>query len=186
MKVIIGLGNPGKKYEFTRHNIGFITLDHVAEKLHISMDQAKFKGLIGEGRYMNEKVILFKPMTFMNLSGEAIRELLDFYKLSNEEILVIYDDLDLPSGQLKLRFKGGPGGHNGIKSILSHLGTEQFKRIKMGIGRPEYGDVVSYVLGNFNKEEEEGLQEAVKKATEASLSFIEERDFTKVMNIYNV
>lgn len=186
MKVIIGLGNPGKKYEFTRHNIGFITLDYIAEVLNISMDQAKFKGLVGEGRYKDEKVILLKPMTFMNLSGEAIRELIDFYKLSNEDVLVIYDDLDLPGGQLKLRYKGGSGGHNGIKSILAHLGTEQFKRIKMGIGRPAYGDVVSYVLGNFTEEEDAGLQEAVKKATDASISFIEEKDFTKVMNIHNV
>jgi PTH1 family peptidyl-tRNA hydrolase len=185
VKVIVGLGNPGKKYEFTRHNIGFITLDYIADQLDISLDQSKFKGLYGEGRFKNEKVLLLKPMTYMNLSGEAIREITDFYKLTNEDILIIYDDLDLPSGKIKLRLKGGSGGHNGLKSIMAHLGTEEFKRVKMGIGRPTHGDVVSYVLGQFSKDEEQNLEDAVKKATESSLSFLEEEDFTKVMNIYN-
>jgi PTH1 family peptidyl-tRNA hydrolase len=185
VKVIVGLGNPGEKYECTRHNIGFITIDYIADQLQLSLDQSKFKGLYGEGRYKDEKVILLKPMTYMNLSGESIRELIDFYKLSHDDLLVIYDDLDLPAGDIKLRYKGGPGGHNGIKSILAHLGTEQFKRIKMGIGRPIYGDVISHVLGSFSKEEQTNLQEVVKKAAEASLSFLEEKDFTKVMNIYN-
>jgi PTH1 family peptidyl-tRNA hydrolase len=185
VKVIVGLGNPGKKYEFTRHNIGFITLDTISDQLNISLDQSKFKGLYGEGRYKNEKVVLLKPMTYMNLSGESIREVTDFYKLTHEDLLIVYDDLDLPSGKIKLRLKGGSGGHNGLKSIMAHLGTEEFKRVKMGIGRPTHGDVISHVLGQFSKDEEHTLQEAVKKAAEASVAFLEEEDFTKVMNIYN-
>ncbi len=121
----------------------------------------------------------------MNLSGESVREVLDFYKLQVEDLLIIYDDLDLPAGHIKLRYKGGSGGHNGMKSIIAHLGTEEFKRIKMGIGRPAQGDIVSYVLGKFLKEEEEGLKQQLIKSVEASCSFVEEEDFTKVMNRYN-
>jgi PTH1 family peptidyl-tRNA hydrolase len=185
MKVIIGLGNPGKEYEFTRHNIGFLTVDYLSDELQIPFNQAKFKGVYGEGRYKNEKVILLKPLTYMNLSGESIRELIDFYKLSIDDLLIIYDDLDLSPGKLKLRYKGGSGGHNGLKSIIHHLKTEQFKRIRMGIGRPLQGDIVSHVLGRFPTEEDEQLNEVIKKAAEASLSFIGEHDFTKVMNMYN-
>jgi len=185
MKVIIGLGNPGKQYEFTRHNIGFLTIDRLSEELNIPVGQAKFKALVGEGFYKNHKVILLKPMTYMNLSGESVREVLDFYKLSIEDLLIVFDDLDLPAGQNKLRYKGGSGGHNGIKSIISHLHTEEFKRIKMGIGRPAKGDIVSYVLGRFPAEEEEKLGEQINKAVKACYSFIEEEDFTKVMNMHN-
>jgi PTH1 family peptidyl-tRNA hydrolase len=185
MKAIIGLGNPGKQYEYTRHNIGFLAIDHLSEKLQINLNQAKFKGIYGEGLYKNEKIILLKPLTYMNLSGESISELIQFYKISIDDVLIIFDDLDLSPGSLKLRYKGGSGGHNGLKSIIAHLSTEQFKRIKMGIGRPEHGDVVSHVLGRFTKEEEKHLLPQINKATDASISFIEEKDFTKVMNIYN-
>jgi len=185
MKLIVGLGNPGKQYEFTRHNIGFLALDYLSEQLQSPINQAKFKGLLGEGKYKNERVLLLKPMTYMNLSGESIREVMDFYKIEIQDVLVIYDDLDLPNGSLKLRYKGGSGGHNGIKSIIHHLKTEEFKRIRMGIGRPEHGDIVSYVLGRFNKVEEGPLQVAIEKASKAAEAFIEEPDFTKVMNIYN-
>lgn len=186
MKVIVGLGNPGPKYEFTRHNIGFLTIDQLAQKLNIEVKQSKFKALYGETRIGQEKVILLKPMTYMNLSGESVNEVLRFYNCEIDDVLIIYDDLDLPAGKMKLRMQGGAGGHNGIKSIIQHLGTQQFKRIKMGIGRPVNEDVVSYVLGTFSKEEQETLQEMLPKAADACVSFVEEEDFSKVMNNYNV
>lgn len=186
VKVIVGLGNPGKKYEYTRHNIGFLTIDSIAEALQVSIDQVKFKALFAETRYKQEKVILLKPMTYMNLSGESIREVVDFYKLTQDDLLIIYDDLDLPHGTVKLRAKGGSGGHNGLKSIIAHLNTQDFKRIKMGIGRPLHGEVIAHVLGSFGKNEELELKQAIDKASKASLAFLEEEDFSKVMNVYNV
>lgn len=185
-KVIVGLGNPGEKYAYTRHNIGFLTIDALADTLQISVNQAKFKGLYAETRWKGHKLIVLKPMTYMNLSGESIRAIVDFYKLDIQDLLIIYDDLDLPHGAVKLRVKGGSGGHNGLKSIIAHLKTEEFKRIKMGIGRPEHGDVIAHVLGTFREEEEAGLQEAIEKAVRASLAFVEEEDFSRVMNKYNV
>lgn len=185
MKVIVGLGNPGPKYETTRHNVGFLAIDVIADALGIEIRQTKWKGLYGEGTYQGHKVILLKPMTYMNLSGESMIELINFYKIPIENLLVLYDDLDLPLGKIKLRYKGSSGGHNGLKSIIAHLGTEQFQRVKMGIGRPAFGDIVSYVLGQFPQDELGLLEDMLVKAKDASLSFIEEQDFTKVMNKYN-
>lgn len=185
MKLIVGLGNPGPKYELTRHNIGFLAVDVIADALNIEIKQSKWKGLYGEGTYKGEKVILLKPMTYMNLSGESISELMNFYKIPLENMLVIFDDMDVPIGKIKLRYKGSSGGHNGLKSIIAHLGTEQFQRIKMGIGRPATGDVVSYVLGNFPQDDQKPLEEMLYRAKDASLSFLEEQDFSKVMNMYN-
>ncbi|BAU26194.1 peptidyl-tRNA hydrolase [Aneurinibacillus soli] len=186
MKVIVGLGNPGREYEMTRHNVGFWAIDRLADEWGIALNQGKFKGLIGEGRVGTEKVILVKPLTYMNLSGECVSPLLSFYKLDPEEdLLVIYDDLDLPCGKIRLRTKGSAGGHNGIKSLLAHLGTQEFKRIKVGIDRPEPGrKVVDYVLGTFPPEQKADVEEAVKRAAEASRAWTE-ISFLRVMNQYN-
>lgn len=185
MKLIIGLGNPGKQYEKTRHNAGFMVIDELAESLEISLSQLKFKGMLGEGRSGAEKVILLKPLTYMNLSGESMIQALQFYKLQPEDILVIYDDLDTPVGDLRLRMKGSAGGHNGIKSIVQHLGTEEFNRIRIGIGRPQQGKkVVDYVLEPFFKEEEERIKAAVKKSADAARAWLTE-SFVQVMNKYN-
>lgn len=137
MKCIVGLGNPGKKYDKTRHNAGFMVLDEWAERNNWSFSQKKFNGLYTMERIDGEKVVLLKPQTYMNLSGESLRPLMDYYDLDVEDILVIYDDLDLPPGKIRLRKKGGHGGHNGIRSIIDHLGTKEFKRLRVGVGRPE-------------------------------------------------
>lgn len=185
MKVIIGLGNPGKKYEETRHNVGFMTIDKISKEWGIPVQQAKFRALVGEGRIDFEKVLLVKPQTYMNLSGESVVEILHFYKLTEEDIVVIYDDLDLPLGQLRLREKGSAGGHNGIKSIIQHLGTQEFKRIKIGIDRPLPGRSVSdYVLQTFSASDTETIQKAIEQAAKASAAWTKE-SFLQVMNRFN-
>ncbi|GED33462.1 aminoacyl-tRNA hydrolase [Brevibacillus centrosporus] len=185
MKVIIGLGNPGKKYEDTRHNAGFMAIDKISDKWCIPVQQNKFRALVGEGRIEGEKVLLVKPQTYMNLSGESVAEILKFYKLIPDELVVIFDDLDMPTGQLRLREKGSAGGHNGIKSMIQHLGTQDFKRIKVGIGRPEPGRSVSdYVLQSFPASERSSIQEAVSLAADAAAMWTRET-FVKVMNHYN-
>ncbi|MBO8164875.1 MAG: aminoacyl-tRNA hydrolase [Brevibacillus sp.] len=185
MKVIIGLGNPGKKYEETRHNIGFMTIDKISDKWSIPVQQNKFRALVGDGRIHNERVLLVKPLTYMNLSGESVGELLSFYKLSAEDILVIYDDLDLPVGKIRLRVKGSAGGHNGIKSIIQHVGTQEFKRIKIGIGRPEAKERTrDYVLETFSQAERPLITQAVEEAAEAAAMWTG-APFLQVMNRYN-
>lgn len=185
MKLIVGLGNPGKKYEDTRHNIGFHVIDNLAKNLNIKLNQEKWKGLFGFETINGEKLFLLKPLTYMNLSGEAVRPLIDFYKINIDDVLIVFDDLDLPPGKIRLRQKGSHGGHNGIKSITSHLGTDQFKRIKIGIGRPEPGvEVPNYVLGTFPPNEKEEVETAVEQATKACEKWISE-DFIKVMNSFN-
>lgn len=168
MFLIVGLGNPGREYENTRHNIGFAAIDVIAEKYNIDINRTKFKGEYGEGFINGNKVILLKPYTFMNLSGESVREAIDFYKLTEEEVLIIYDDISLEVGRLRIREKGSAGGHNGIKSIINHMGTDVFTRIKIGVGAPK-GDLVNHVLGKFSKEEVNILKQTldvVAKATE--------------------
>ncbi|WP_071458813.1 aminoacyl-tRNA hydrolase [Bacillus massilinigeriensis] len=185
MKLIVGLGNPGKQYERTRHNIGFEVVDEVSRRFNIPLNQAKFKGVFGAGILNGEKVILLKPLTYMNLSGESIRPLMDYYDIPPEDLLVIYDDLDLPTGRIRLREKGGAGGHNGIKSTIAHVGTQEFKRIRVGISRPQNGmAVVDYVLGRFTPEEQAGMQEAAKKSAKACELWLNE-PFLKVMNEFN-
>ncbi len=186
MKLIVGLGNPGKQYEQTRHNIGFAVIDALASQWSIPLTQSKFKGLYGVGVYNGEKVLLLKPLTYMNLSGESIRAVMDYYQIDMEDLLVIYDDLDLPVGKIRLRQKGSPGGHNGIKSTVAHLGTQQFNRIRIGIDRPAPGtiSVPDYVLGRFRKEEGVPTQEAVSKSAEACTVWLE-KPFLQVMNEYN-
>lgn len=168
MFLIVGLGNPGREYENTRHNIGFAAIDIIAEKYNIDVNRTKFKGEYGEGFINGNKVILLKPYTFMNLSGESVREAIDFYKLTEEEVLIIYDDISLEVGRLRIREKGSAGGHNGIKSIINHMETDVFTRIKIGVGAPK-GDLVNHVLGKFSKEEVNILKQTldvVAKATE--------------------
>lgn len=185
MKLIVGLGNPGKQYENTRHNAGFMVIDELAQMLDGDLNQIKFKGLVGETRVGAEKVILLKPLTYMNLSGESLIQAVQFFKIRVDDILVIYDDLDTQTGQIRLRLKGSAGGHNGVKSIIHHLGTEEFNRIRVGIGRPAQGKkVVDYVLENFHPEEKKDLMAAVIKAAEAARLWLRE-PFEQVMNKYN-
>ncbi|MBQ5696190.1 MAG: aminoacyl-tRNA hydrolase [Clostridium sp.] len=183
MFLIVGLGNPGKEYDGTRHNIGFAAIDYIADKYNIELNRVKFKGVFGEGFIDNKKVILLKPTTYMNLSGESIREVINFYKISNEEIIVLYDDISLEVGRLRIREKGSHGGHNGIKSIIANLGTDVFPRVKIGVGAPK-GNLVSHVLGKFDNEEVEILKETIKASSEAT-SIIIKSDIKSAMNKLN-
>ncbi len=169
MYIIVGLGNPEKKYDGTRHNIGFQVIDKVAEKHNISVNEKKHKAIIGKGYIGGEKVILAKPQTYMNLSGESVRELIDYYKIEETtELIVISDDISLDVGQLRIRKKGSAGGHNGLKNIILHLGHDEFRRIRMGVGeKPSGYDLADYVLGHFSKEEQEQMSEAAEKAVGA-------------------
>ncbi|MDU5109816.1 MAG: aminoacyl-tRNA hydrolase [Clostridium sp.] len=166
MFLVVGLGNPGDKYDGTRHNIGFEAIDYISSKYNIDVTRVKFKGVIGEGFIGGEKVILLKPTTYMNLSGESVREAMSFYKLTEEDIVIIYDDISLEVGKIRIREKGSAGGHNGIKSIISNINTDVFPRIKIGVGQPT-GDLVSHVLGRFSKEESEDLKEVIEVSSKA-------------------
>lgn len=186
MYIIAGLGNPTREYEKTRHNVGFDTIDVLADKLNTSVDEKKFKGLYGRGIIAGEKVILLKPQTFMNLSGESVREAADFYKVDPEHIIVIYDDISLDVGQLRIRKKGSAGGHNGIKNIIAHLGTQEFPRIKVGVGdKPKGMDLADYVLGHFSKEDQAKMDEAFKDAADAA-EMILDKGMDAAMNHYNM
>lgn len=185
MKLIVGLGNPGREYELTRHNIGFMAIDELAKRWNISLNEQKFKGIFGAGFVNGEKVILLKPLTYMNLSGESIRPLMDYYKIDVEDFVVLYDDLDIPVGKLRLRMKGSAGGHNGVKSTISHLGTQEFQRIRMGIDRPENGmKVVDYVLGRFTSEEIPDVSHSIEKAADACEEWLN-KPFLQIMNTFN-
>ena len=168
MYLIAGLGNPGKQYEGSRHNAGFSSVDILADKLGISINENKHKGLCGKGIIGGEKVILLKPQTYMNLSGESVRAAADFYKIQPDHIIVIYDDVSLEVGQLRIRTKGSAGGHNGIKNIIAHLGTQEFPRVKVGVGaKPPKMDLADYVLSRFSKEDRAKMEDAFKEAAEA-------------------
>lgn len=171
MFLIVGLGNPGKEYEHTRHNIGFDAVDVISHKYNIDINRVKFKGMYGEGNIEGEKVILLKPLTYMNLSGESVREIVNFYKIDSENIIVIYDDVDLEIGRLRIRVKGSSGGHNGIKSIIYQLGTEEFVRLRLGVGKAER-DMVSHVLGKFAKEDRDSIEKVLNSAVEATSTII--------------
>lgn len=165
MKVIVGLGNPGKNYDMTRHNVGFMVIDKIAEAYDIRVDRLKFKALVGEGRIQGEKVLLMKPQTYMNLSGESVQELLSFYKVKKEDLIVIFDDISLKLGSTRIRLKGSAGGHNGIKSLIAHLGSDEFQRIKVGIGeKPDGWDLTDYVLSRFTKDEKNALKKGIDRA----------------------
>ncbi len=186
MIIIAGLGNPGKEYENTRHNAGFMTIDKLAESYGIDISEKKHKALIGKGVIEGHKVILAKPQTFMNSSGESLRELTDYYKPDiTTEVIVIYDDITLDVGSIRVRKHGSAGGHNGMKSIITHLGTEEFARIRVGIGeKPPRMDLVDWVLGHFSKEDKETLEGAMKDACDASLMLLD-KETDEAMNKYN-
>lgn len=169
MFIIVGLGNPTPEYEGTRHNVGFEVIDALARKYNIDVDMKKHRAYIGKGMIEGQKVILAKPQTYMNLSGESVRSLLDYYKVDEEqELLVIYDDISLGVGQIRIRAKGSAGGHNGIKNIIAHLGTQVFPRIKVGVGeKPKKYDLADYVLSHFTKAEREEMEEGYQKAIQA-------------------
>lgn len=186
MFIIAGLGNPTLQYEGTRHNVGFDVIDVIADKYNISVDYRKSRAYIGKGIIAGQKVILAKPQTYMNLSGESIRSLADYYKVDEEaELLIIYDDVSLDVGQLRIRKKGSAGGHNGIKSIITHLGTDVFPRIKVGVGeKPKKYDLADYVLGHFSKEDREMMAEGYERAVKA-VEMIVGGEIEAAMNEYN-
>ncbi|MBO2945944.1 aminoacyl-tRNA hydrolase [Paenibacillus sp. F411] len=168
MKWIVGLGNPGPAYEKTRHNVGFMALDELASRHGFTFNQSKCKSVIAEGIINGQKAVLMKPMTYMNLSGEAVRAYMDYYKVHLDDMIVVYDDLDTAVGRIRLRYQGSAGGHNGIKSIIQHTGTQSFNRVRMGISRPTPGRaVVDYVLGTFPKQEQEPLQQMIHSTCDA-------------------
>lgn len=186
MKLIIGLGNPGSKYAQTKHNIGFITLDEIAYQKGWVFNRSKFDSVYAEGMIGTEKVLLIKPQTYMNDSGRSIRPWMDFYNLTEEDIVVIYDDMDLPVGKIRLRQKGSAGGHNGIKSLISHIGTQKFNRLRIGVGRPyENQSVISHVLSPFHKSVHEDMLFAVKKAADAAVYWAEGHSYSDTMTRFN-
>ncbi len=185
MFLIAGLGNPGTEYAATRHNIGFDMVTYLGDQYHIPLRSRENKAIVGKGVIGGQKVMLAQPQTFMNLSGESIRALLDYYKTDREKLIIIYDDISLPVGQVRVRTKGSAGGHNGIKNIIQHLGTEEFARIRIGVGaKPEGGDLVKHVLGRFSREEEDMIRDVFALAEEALLAMLNE-DVAAAMNRVN-
>ena len=185
MYIIVGLGNPGKQYENTRHNMGFLAVNLLAEKYNIDVNKIKFKALVGEGRIAGQKVLLVKPQTYMNLSGEAVRQAMDFYKIDPEELIVIYDDIDIPTGTFRIRKKGSPGTHNGMRNIFQHIQTNDFPRIRVGIGSGKKDNLAGYVTGGISKSEQEILADVLKSSADAAACIIE-KGIDKAMNEYNV
>ena len=185
MFVIAGLGNPGAQYDRTRHNVGFDTLDYFAAEYRISLNRSKHKGMVGEGVVQGNKVILVKPQTFMNLSGDSLHEVLHFYKVPPENLIVVYDDIDLAVGKLRIRPRGSAGTHNGMRSILARLGTEEFPRVRIGVGRPPAGwQLADYVLSRFSGEEREAVNGAIERASTA-LAAIMQGGAEAAMSRYN-
>ncbi len=186
MYLVAGLGNPGSRYEMTRHNIGFHTIDYIAEELGAKIKKLKFKALYGECEIGGERVFLAKPQTYMNLSGESVEEFASFYKIPVGNIIVISDDIALPAGRIRIRAKGSAGGHNGLKSIIYRLGSDEFTRVRIGVGQPEHSgyELADYVLGRFAKEEIPVLEEAIVKAYKA-VSEIVLRGTQSAMNKFN-
>ena len=185
MFLIVGLGNPGVEYAATRHNIGFDMITYLSDKYNIPVNSREGKALVGKGILAGEKVMLAQPQTYMNLSGESVRALMDYYKIDIEDLLVIYDDISLDVGQIRMRGKGSAGGHNGIKSIIQHTGTQEFARIKIGVGqKPEGGDLVKHVLGRFSREEDGMFRDVFALAEEGLLAWLHE-DMKSAMNKVN-
>lgn len=186
MYVIVGLGNPGKKYDVSRHNIGFEVVDEFARSNSIKMNKSKFKAIIGEGNVFGEKVVLVKPQTYMNLSGESVMSIMKFYNLEIENLIVVYDDIDLDVGKLRIRKKGSGGSHNGMKNIIYLLKKDSFPRVRIGVGKPPAGrDLADYVLSHFKKDEQEILIPVVKDAVSAIETIIKD-DLDLAMNRYNI
>lgn len=185
MKLIVGLGNPTPQYDKTRHNVGFAVIDHLMNEYGIALDTAKHKGFYGKGRIAGESVILLKPMTYMNLSGESVVQVANYYKVAPKDIIVVYDDINLDVGRLRIREKGSAGGHNGIKNIIAHLGTDEFPRIRVGVGmKPPKMDLADYVLSRFSKEEEALMEEGYERAAKAMELMVED-EISQAMNLYN-
>ncbi len=185
MKLIVGLGNPGNEYQYTRHNMGFQVIDKILNELNLKFSKSKHKGIYLQTKIKGEDVIILKPLTYMNLSGESIKEVMNYYKISIDDILVIYDDMDTEVGLLRLRMSGSAGGHNGIKSIIANLGSDKFKRIRVGISKDPKIDIINYVLGKPKKEDLDKIDEATTKAMKAAIDFVN-TPFDKVMSMYNV
>ncbi len=184
MKLIVGLGNPGKEYENTRHNVGFMALDRIAQFLGVIFQKEKFQGLYAEATYEGEKYILLKPQKYMNLSGEVVGDFVRFFKIDHKDILVLYDDLDTAIGSMRLRYQGSSGGHNGIKNIEMHLGTREYNRIKFGISNNKTMDTKDYVLGHFSKEEKELMDKTLDKVVDIFKDY-SKLTFDNLMNKYN-
>lgn len=184
MKLIVGLGNPGKEYQNTRHNIGYMALDAIASAFHVTFDKKKWNGIYTEFNYEGEKIILLKPEKYMNLSGEVVVLFLKFYKLSSNDLLVISDDLDMPTGKIKLKYKGSSGGHNGLKDIERNIGTSEYKRLKIGIANNKQMDTKNYVLGKLSVEEQKILRETFSLLPSLFIDYVTLK-FDNVMNKYN-
>ena len=184
MKLIVGLGNPGKKYEGTRHNMGFMAVDLLSDQAEIDVDKEVFHGLMGRGKIFNEDVILFKPTTFMNLSGTAVQEVVHYFKIALEDIVVIYDDMALAPGVIRLRKEGSSGGHKGMQNIIDCLSTEEIKRIRIGIGEPGEEDNIDYVLSKPLQDERPLIEEAIEDAVRAIKEYLKS-DFDRAMNKFN-
>ena len=184
MKLIVGLGNPGKEYEKTRHNAGFLTVASLAKKLNIELDKSKCKAIYGIYRFNGEKIIIAQPQTYMNNSGEAVVSLMKFYGIDIKDVIVVHDDLDLPLGKLRLRYQGSCGGQNGMRNIIELTGTSDINRIRIGISKDSKIDTKDYVLGKFHKEEYEEFKKAIDKASDA-LIYSFDHDFTDVMSKFN-
>ncbi|MBE6135971.1 MAG: aminoacyl-tRNA hydrolase [Erysipelotrichaceae bacterium] len=183
MKLIVGLGNPGKKYEGTRHNMGFMTIDLLSDVSKVDVDREVFQGLLGRGKILDQDVMLFKPTTFMNLSGNAVREVVNYFKIDINDVVVVYDDMALAPGTIRLRLSGSSGGQKGMQNIIEQLGTDKIKRIRVGIGEPE-DNAIDYVLGKPLKEEKELIDQAITNAKDALLLYLK-RGFEVAMNNYN-
>lgn len=185
MYLIVGLGNPGTEYAATRHNIGFDMVTYLSDQHRIPLRSKENRAIVGKGAIEGQRVLLAQPQTFMNLSGESVRALMDYYKIPVEDLIVIYDDISLPVGQIRVRPKGSAGGHNGIKNIIQHLRTEEFARIRIGVGaKPEGGDLVKHVLGRFQREENEKIRDVFALAEEALLAMLQ-GDVASAMNQVN-
>lgn len=184
MYIIIGLGNPGRKYENTRHNVGFLALDILAEKHGIKMNKIKHKGLVGEGIISGHKVLLVKPQTYMNLSGESVREVVSYYKIDYKKLIVVYDDVDIPVGRIRIRRSGSAGTHNGMRSIIYNLQRNDFPRVRIGIGSERKMGLADYVLGGFRKEEKKSIEDSILRSAEALECIITE-GLPQAMNKYN-
>ncbi len=183
MKLFVGLGNPGKQYRLTRHNMGFMAIDAFAEKMQVDIDKESFHGIYGRIKYNGEDILLLKPLTYMNLSGQSVREIADYFKISVEDIVVVYDELALPPGKIRLRTKGSSGGHKGIQNIIDHFKTNEIKRIRIGVGEPTYNPV-DYVLGKPSEEERILIAQALE-ATVKALKAIIDHDFAYAMANFN-
>ena len=185
MKLIVGLGNPGKKYEHTRHNMGFDTIDLLSDLSQIDVDKEVFHGLMGRGNVFDQDIMLFKPTTYMNLSGTAVREVISYFKIPLEDVIIIFDDMALAPGKIRLRPDGSSGGHKGMQNIIDNLGTDKIKRIRIGIGEPEENDNIDYVLSKPIKEERELIDSAIKNAIEAVKEILKSDNFERAMNKFN-